>query len=151
MEMGTAMNRGLRRKLRRSAAAISAEYVAKGIVVAGTAGGVARLENEDAKRIVRAEIRAMLRDAARPRLRRLSEAEAHAFPFMGGSPPDAVAWLGVALSRDGRAALVTRWAPSASADETVEGAQLRLAVLAELAAECARDGLPMPREVAGRA
>jgi hypothetical protein len=151
MEMKVAMNRSIRRKLRRSAAEISRVYVARGIVVAGTAGGVARLENEDAKRIVRQEIHDMLRQGAQPRLRRLSDAEALTFPFMGDAPSDAVAWLAVALSKDGRAALVTRWMPAASADETSKCARLRLAVLAELEAECSRPGLPMPREVAGHA
>jgi hypothetical protein len=145
------MNRAIRRKLRRSAAEISRQYVESGIVIAGTRGGVARLEHERAKRIVQQEIHDMLRHGAQPRLRRLSEAEALTFPFMGDMPSDAVAWLAVALSNDGRAALVTRWMPAASANETIEGARLRLAVLAELEAECSRPGLPMPREVAGHA
>jgi hypothetical protein len=145
------MNRALRLRLRRRAAEMAREYVASGIVIAGLCGGVARLEHPTARRIVREELFRMMRDAGRPRLRRLDQDEAQCFPFMREPVAGAVPWLAVGLDVDGRATVLTRWLPAASAGDGEAACAMRLALLAALDAERGRSGLPMPREMEGRA
>ncbi|MCU0907169.1 MAG: hypothetical protein MUF73_06925 [Rhodobacteraceae bacterium] len=139
------MNRAVRRKLRRRAVELAGEYVRGGIVVAGVAGGAARITSDATLRLVREELVAVLRAGGEPRMRRLSAVEVAGFPFSRGPVEGGEPWLATGIDCDGRATVVTRWLPSGCGDAALA------ALRAVLRAQLVSSGLPMPDVMAGSA
>ena len=143
-EMDSALNRAARRKMRSRAHDLADRYLASGILVVGLCGGVRRLENPEARRIVRAELVKVLRNGGIPRLRRLSLDQDRLFPFMSSAHPDADPWLAVGIDLDGRATIVTRWLPQLARSNCKVGQACRLQLLGELTTELHRPGIDIP-------
>ena len=147
------MNRAARRKLAAHARELSVAVVDRGLVLAGDDGGLARVSDVRAKRILARQVERCLKAGGRPVVRRLSEPDAAVFPHVR-SGPHCPAWLAVALGADGGVSVVVRrigYPFDADADPVLEEYIARELLLSELRCVAVSSDIPGMANVAGSA